>query len=177
MTATGPISLALAACRSMLAATDQWQALATTGQPADRIYYDGLPAPDPGPDYTRSQIIAARPYAILWVPASGGYDIAAGSAGVCCPIQQGVISALIELAVPSNQTTPHAVATWANNIIGRIIHTGDPATPGLWDLGVTPGYLPLTKIQLTGFARTTPQEATDLGDAVCADLAIHWSTA
>lgn len=172
LAADGPVLITLDACRRMLAATAQWAAIASLA----RIHYDALPASSPGPNYTKAQMISARPFALLWADLSAGYKIESGSQGPNCPNQSGVIICQIELNVPAEHATnPETLSIWANRLLGRIIRTGESATPGLWDLSRTPGYLPIDAIELHSYERTTQKEATELGDAIIAELAVHWS--
>jgi len=173
LAADGPVLIALDAARRMLAATAQWTAIASAG----RIHYDALPPPTPGPAYTKPQLIAARPFALLWSDLSSGYKIEAGSQGPGCPVQSGKIICQIELNVPvEHYANPETLSLWANRLLGRIIRTGEPNTPGLWDLSRTASYLPIQSIELHSYERTTKKEATELGDAIIAELSIHWST-
>ncbi len=173
----GPLLIALDAAKRMLAACDQWQAIAGGEASTERIHYDALPAPDPGPQFTRAQMIAARPFALLWQDISGGYRIESGSATPHCPNQSGKIICQIELNVPAEHAgNPTALADWANRLIGRLIRTGDPEAPGLWDLSRSPGFLPVTAIDVDNYVRTNPKEFRELGDAIIFELAITWST-
>jgi len=173
----GPLLIALDTARRMLAACDQWSAIAGGEASIDRIHYDALPPPSPGPHYTRSQMIAVRPFALLWSDTAAGYQIDSGTTTADSPNQSGRVICQIELNVPAEHATkPHAVATWANRTIGRLVRTGSPAAPGLWDLSRNPGSLPIRQIDVAAYERTTTKESIDLGDAIIFELALHWST-
>jgi hypothetical protein len=173
LAADGPVLITLDAARRQLAATSQWSTIANSS----RIHLDALPPASPGPTYSRAQMIAARPFALLWCDPQSGYRIESGSQGPGCPNQSGMIICQIELNVPVEHTdNPENLALWANRLLGRLIRTGNSETPGLWDLSGSPGYLPIRSIDLHSYARTTKKEAAELGDAIIAELVIGWST-
>ncbi len=177
LSADCPLLIALDAARRMLAACDQWSAIAGGEASIDRIHYDALPPPVPGPHYTRAQMIAARTFALLWNDTTAGYQFDSGTTTADCPNQSGRIICQIELNVPAEHANdPHAMATWANRTIGRLARTGDRLAPGLWDLSRNPGMLPIRQIDVAAYERTTTKEARDLGDAIIFELALHWST-
>lgn len=167
----GPLLIALDAAKRMLAATAQWSAIAD----ASRIHFDALPAPSPGPDYTKAQMIAARPFALMWHELSGGFRLEAATADLRCPIVSGKIVIQIELNVPSEHAAnPTALAIWINRLIGKLLRTGESASPGLWDLANTPGYLPVTSIDVDAYMRTTAKEASQVGDAIIFEFQLSW---
>lgn len=169
----GPLLIALDTAAQMLAACDQWTAIAAEGS----IHYDALPPPSPGPHYTRAQLVDLRPFALLWNDTGAPYQIDSGTTTAESPNQSGRIICQIEVNVPAEHAdAPHALATWANRLIGRLIRTGDPAAPGLWDLSRSPGMLPVRQIEVTGYERTTRKEANEIGDAIIFELALSWST-
>lgn len=169
--ADGPLLTSLAAAKATLAATHQWTQIAT----ADRIYFDALPAPSPGPDYTAAQMIAARPFAIMWHEVSAGFRLDSAAADMHHPLPSGKIITQIELNVPTEHANnPTAVAIWANRTIGRLLRTADDAQPGLWDLANRPGFLPIHSIEVDGYIRTDRKEKVAVGDAIVFEFAINW---
>lgn len=167
----GPLLIALDAARRTLADTGQWSEIADLS----RIHYDALPAPEPGPDYTRQQLIAARPFALLWHEVSGGFRLEAQTADLRCPISSGKIICQIEVNVPPDiADNPTAVATWAMRLIGRLLRTDDDDEPGIWDLANTPGYLPVRAIDVDAYVRTGEKEIRDVGDAILFEFCLTW---
>lgn len=179
--ADGPVLDALNAARRMLADCYWWRRIADADSPWDQatalahIHFDGLPPADPGPNHSLAQMTALRPFAIMWTDITGGLRIRNATAGYTCNVPSGRIIAQIELPVPTAiASDPTAVADDISRKIGLILRTGDSDQPGLFELAGRSGYLPLTEVELFGYARTDAKAAEDLGDIVFAELQISW---
>ncbi|QDV22922.1 hypothetical protein [Aureliella helgolandensis] len=177
----GPLLRSVRAARRMLRDCHQWQRLVSADTPWDEvtaeahIHFDGLPPPDPGPDHSRSELEALRPFALVWADQAGGLRLRSESAGNCCPIHSGAIVVQIELPVLAGLANdPTLLAEDIMRKLGRIVRTGDAAEPGLFELSGLAGYLPLTEIQFTGYVRTDTKSAVEIGDAVVAEMRIAW---
>lgn len=167
----GPLLHALKRAREMIAATNQWAAIAAE----NRIYVDALPPADPGPDFTRAQLESLRPFCVLWHDVSGGMSIAVATADRTHPVQSGKIIAQFELNTPAAMIAdPNALGEYVQRIAGRLARTGDPDSPGLFDLAAQPNRLPIMRIDIDAYERTDPKEAAELGDAVCFELHLTW---
>lgn len=167
----GPLLLSLDAAKRILAATAAWTELGG----AERIYFDALPPPSPGPDYSRQELIQLRPFALIWHDVSGGYRMEAASADLRCPAQSGKIIVQFEVNTPDDvQNDPTALAIQMNRLIGNLLRTGNPSSPGLWDLAWQPGYLAIRAIEVDGYVRTDDKQIAEVGDAICFEFAITW---
>jgi hypothetical protein len=166
----------------MLRDCHYWRALApdplvpwTESQAAARIHYDELPPPSPGPNHAREQLIALRPFCLLWADTAGGFTTTLDAMGGCCSTKSGTFIYQIELPVPSAlATTPSALAEHLTQVFGRIMESCDFDKPGMVELSRLPGYLPIKSLALRGYVRTDQKAAIELGDAVVAEIECRW---
>lgn len=173
--ADGPLLLALEAARVMIASTHEWQSVCGEPAPTHRIYIDALPLADPGPDYSKEQLIALRPFAIIYNTTSGGLSLRAAAANFQNPLRRGVIECQFQVNVPADiAADPNAVGTWARRIAGRIAQTGSDDNPGIAELTMKNGYLPVMEIDVEAFERTDLKEQRQYGDAVIFGITLHW---
>jgi hypothetical protein len=167
----GPLLVALERAKAMVAATAQWAAISN----ASKIHFDALPAPASGPTFSKSDLMALRPFCLLWHDVSSGMSLDVASADRVCPHASGKIICQFEIGVPESIAGDNAqIGLWVQRIAGRLARTGESESPGLFDLAATPGYLPIRSIHIDAYERTDPKEATELGDAVCFELHLVW---
>lgn len=177
----GPILSSLDTAKSMLRDCYWWRRILSEDSPWDdataaaHIHFDELPAPTPGPNHSRSQLNALRPFAILWHDLAGGLRLRSDTGGNCCAVITGRVIVRLELGVPANiASDTDAVARWFMRAVGRILKSNDPNKPGLWELSGRAGYLPITEIDVSGYVRTDSKERRELGDAIQIELQIDW---
>jgi hypothetical protein len=177
----GPLLPALNAAKAMLRDCYWWRRIANESNPwteeqaAARIYFDELAAPSPGPDHTKAELMALRPFCILWADVAAGFRMRFDSTGSCCVPTSGTFVMRIELPVPNNLAAdPSALAQDLNRKIGRLLRTCDADQKGLAELSGLPGYLPLRELSLRGYIRTDEKAAIELGDAVVAEIEVQW---
>lgn len=181
MSADGPVLDALNAARAMLRDCHWWRRVANPDSPWSQataeahIHFDGLPPPVPGPDHSLAQLTQLRPFALMWTEQSAGFRLRNETAGYCCAIPSGMIVVQIEMPVPTAMVNnPTTLAQHLSRLLGLIMRTGNAEQPGLFELSGRAGYLPLTEIQLIGYARTDAKTARDIGDVIVAELQLNW---
>ncbi len=179
--ADGDMLPLLIAARNQLRDCYWWRRLAGENTPWDEataqshIHFDALPPPAQGPDHTRAELVNYRPFAIMWADIMGGYRWRADTGDYCCSMVGGVLVLQLELNVPSNlANTPTALAEDLHRKLGRIMRTDDPLQPGLLNLSGQPGYLPITEAKITGYIRTDPKAAVEIGDAITCEIELQW---
>lgn len=179
--ADGPLLPSLNAAKAMLRDCYWWRRIIsevtpmTEEQAAARIYFDELPPADPGPDHTREQLVALRPFCLLWADVANGFRLQFDSSGSCCVPSSGTFVFRLELPVPSELALdPTALAIDLNRKIGRLLRTCDADEPGLAELTMGSAYLPIKSLSLRGYVRTDEKAAVELGDAVVAEIEMQW---
>lgn len=173
----GPLLPAINAARNLLRDCYYWRRLADPLDPWDEatseahVHLDELPAPDPGPDHTRDELIALRPFALVWMDTAGGYTMRFDTTGNCCPVVSGTVIYQIELPVPEALAdSPTELAEYLHTEIGRLLRTGDATKPGMAELN----YLPIKQLGLRGYVRCDKKSAIDLGDFAVAEIELQW---
>lgn len=181
MSSDGDLLPVLESAKLMLRDAYWWRRLADPALPwndataADHIHFDALPRSATGADHSLAELAALRPFAIMWADVAGGQRWRSDSGDFCCALLSGVIVMQIEIAVPpSIAADPRAVAIDVNRKLGRIMRTCDAAEPGILDLSGRAGYLPINEAKITGYMRTDSNAAVELGDAVTAEIELHW---
>ncbi len=170
----------LNAAANMIRDAYWWRRIVDENNPWDQataaahIHFDELPEASPGPDHSLVELMAYRPFALVWADVAGGLRWRSDTGDFCCATVSGVCVVQFELAVPSNLTTPRSVADYVNRTLGRVIRTCDPDKPGILDLSGTAGYLPITDAKISGYIRTDRKTALEIGDAVTAELELTW---
>lgn len=183
--ADGDIIACLNAARYQLRDSYWWRRTLNPNSPWDdatalaHIHLDELPASTTGPDHSLAELVALRPFALMWADISNGFSWTSGSGDFCCANIAGQIILQLELPIPTNiANDPQAVAVWVNTALGRIIRTDDEAQPGILDLSAKIGpdgpYLPITAAKLTGYIRSEVKDRYDLGDFIRAELELTW---
>lgn len=172
---SGGPSLALGYLKTTLAGSSTFQTLvgaidATAALTS--IYLDSLPVATDGNQHTAAELASFRPYALLWMNESGGYEVTHESTDSAHRFREsGSHMMQIEQTVPSGVTTNNTEVEllWRNtigDIIGEMIDLAGQAT-----------YLAITRISIaSGPHRTHPDEVPTLGDSQWVDLAIEWGT-
>ena len=180
-TSDGDMLPLLLAARNQLRDCYWWRRLADPDNAWDEataqshIHFDELPPPQGAAEHSRTDLISLRPFAIMWADITGGFRWRADTGDFCCANVSGVIVMQLELNVPFNlAATPTALAVDVHRKFGRILRTSDPLQPGLLDLSGTADYLPITEAKISGYIRTDRQAATDLGDAVTAEIELRF---
>lgn len=178
--ADGPIIAAVDAAIAMLRDCYWWRRLADPDNPWDQataeahIHIDGLPAPDPGPDHSLAELTALRPFALVFADPGQPIDTECDINTNGLSLLSGRMLLQIEIPVPEDiASDPRLVGRLMYKQYGRLIQ-GDDAQPGLWQLSGQPGYLPLTKLQLSGMVRSDQKDAIEIGDFFMAELLLSW---
>lgn len=182
MSSDGDMLAALLAARNSLMDCYWWRRLANPNSPWDQdtakahIHFDELPPPSGGEQvHSKAELLSLRPFAIVWADITGGFRWRTDTADWCCAMVSGVMVMQLEINVPSDlANSPSSLATDLHRKLGRIIRTSDPAEPGLLDLSGQDGYLPIIEAKITGYIRTDRKAAVDIGDAVTAEIELHW---
>lgn len=181
MSVDGPLLTSMNAARRMLRDCYWWRRLVDPANPWDEataeahIYFDALPKPNQGPDHSLSELLAMRPFAILWGDLAGALRITNDSTGYTCALPSGTLIMQIELPVPQALADqPTNLAIDLSRKFGLLMQTRNSEQPGLMELAGQSGYLPLREVSLTGYVRTEAKDAKHLGDAVMAELQLSW---
>jgi hypothetical protein len=179
--ADGPLLPSLNAAKAMLRDCYWWRRIISEASPmteeqaAARIYFDELPPASPGPDHTRDQLVALRPFCLLWADVAAGFRMRFDATGSCCVPVSGTFVFRIELPVPNDlAANPTGLAIDMNRKLGRLLRTCDDDEPGLAELTMLAGYLPIKELSLRGYVRTDAKTAIELGDAVVAEIEMQW---
>lgn len=181
--ATGPIATAKSLLRTMLSKCVALQTIDgnsfSEAETFERIYLDALPSPpDNRPEYSREEFEALRPFVLLYMPALTGFGMQANAAGsITAAVAHGSFIVELHRAVPEHEQTDAAAADRSlENILGRLITTGDMANPGLWQLSRASTYLELVNTELLEVYRTHPDDIPSKGDYQIATLLVQWGT-
>lgn len=166
----GPISKLAVLLQTSLQATHVWGSFAAT------IHHHHLPAPASGIVHTKAELVALRPFALIWTNDRDGIRFVKETAGQnAYSAADGEIVVRIERNTPTGMTPAEAARDF-ENLLGRIIK-GTAEQPGLMDLSGDPRYMPIVELTLAEHARTAPEKINDIGDAQRAFLLVTWSTA
>jgi hypothetical protein len=149
----------------------------TVDEAKSRIYFDALP-PASGAEYTVAELDDLRPYAIVSLDENGieyEYEAAPNSYKM-----RGRLVVCLERKFPdvSGETNPNEAADRQfENMVGPLIRTGNPSSPGLLDLSGTAGYLFVRRVALHGPYRVEAKDVRQLGDYQRCFLFIEWGMA
>jgi len=181
--ATGALAVPKDLLRTSLAtctAFRQWDGLSLTVEQAkDRIYFDALPPPS-GNVYTKAELVALRPFAIVYTSASDGLQFVQESSAALGGsfVAAGALIVRLERNFPdvSAEADPAAAADRQfENFLGPLMRSEDANSPGLLELAGQAGYLVIRQLSLmAGPMRCDPKDVTGLGDHQVAFLEVQW---
>lgn len=168
-TPEGPIALAETYLANMLADSARFRTLTGTADRATalkRIHFGHLPTPNSGGEYTRGEMEALRPFALVFTDDEDGYG---GSLNAVSDhydyTDRGAIMAFIEMDVPENiQNNPAEVRRRFNNDVGTIFSEMDQMAGQADYLAV------LDRSMVMGPARSHEDDEVTRGDYVAALL-------
>ena len=170
--------------RTLVGAEDAEEALA-------RIYFTDIPRPAEGQtDYTREQLVALRPFAVIQTDLRRGYrfrNVAAYTNFVDGGELRLLIEANLDNLLVDGEEAGALLGDDAEalrrfgNVIGKILQRdADDAEEfrGVLDLAHSPDgdYLAIESGHLDGPFRSDRKEATDEGDHLFAILHFDWGT-
>lgn len=178
-TAVGPVSLNEDLIANTLADSPKFQAflgVASKAAALAKIYFGSLDSPAAGADFhTAAELIALRPYAILWTDESAGLTCdfsAMGGTGYEMRVTRGLVIVRLEKAAASG--SPQEADRSVKNELGLIVKSGDHDNPGLAELSGRPGYAAVRRITIRGPWRCDEDEAQHYGDHVAARLDLEF---
>lgn len=172
VTPAGPISLAEDYLETTLANCAAFQSLVSAANAAAAllsIYNDALPAPADGEGYTKAELVALHPYALIETDADGGYAMGFASVnadGSHNYRDAGKLCLRIVRQVTAGGEIVDDERTWKNTI-GQILTQ-------LWALAGQAGYLAITGIAVEGWHRFHPNDEPAMGDAQGVTIAVEW---
>lgn len=171
-TAAGPISLSAEHLAAMLAAAPSWQTWTGAADAATargRVHFDELPPNADGRDYTREELIALRPFAIVGVT-----QFHRGRGGSPVALDSGALVMIVE------DNVPEEIAAHGQEVALRFLNNLGALIDDLHDLanaGMQAGYLLIDEIDMPdGFMRQDPGKVEADGDAAWAVLTIAWGS-
>lgn len=176
-TPTDSYTLAQDYLRTMLAdcpAVRTWMDVSTQAAALLRIHHEGLPAPAGGADeHTAAELVAHRPYIILWTDEERGYTLTLDGAGGHDEFSD---SGRLKLRLVQNapdtvgdEPTSEANHTWRQTI-GQILDD-------LCDLSGLAGYLSFRGISVEyGPFWSHPKVAATQGVWQAVEIAITWGS-
>lgn len=171
---SGPVSLAIENLRVILANCTAFQSWVGAGNAAtalEHIFYEALPPPAEGGEYSLAELQAYRPFALVGMEAEDGFYTRsdAQGAGFEWDLGGGRLSLWLEENVePSIALDAAEVSRRFCNTIGAIIDE-------LCDLSGTATYLALHSVRvLMGPGRGDKAERATQGDYVAMRLGIEW---
>lgn len=170
----GSISLSQENLRQSLADVDAWRTLcaATThDDAAAKIHMHGLPKPTNGVAHTREELIAFRPYAVIWTKEMQGFRRQLSAVGDGYEYaSDGQLVLRLERNCGdevSDEPSGDANLDWSN-VVGQIVD-------GLCALAGKPGYMAFDSIGiLNGPYWSHPQSKPTHGLLQGVELAIQW---
>lgn len=182
--ATGALAVPKDLLRNSLAtctAFRTWDGLSLSVEQAkNRIYFDALPPPA-GPTYTKAELVALRPFALIYMSTSDGVRFAQQSVGSLggSYAASGTLIVRLERNFPSNvsaEADPGAAADRQfENMLGPLMRSDDWNSPGLLELAGQAGYLVIRELSLmAGPMRCDPKDAVGQGDCQAAFLEVKW---
>lgn len=149
----------------------------TEAEAAARIHFDALPVPKVDAEHhSREELDELRPFALYWT-ADGGLSVSSDGVFDYAPtLHKGTITVRLEATVPkAYRDDLSGAARWFAEWIGRIISTGNPDEPGLFELSGQAGYLPIRNVTLAyGPARTDKKRIHEDGDAIACEIDVAW---
>lgn len=137
---------------------------------ADRIYHDSFPEPISGaPHHSRAELTALRPCAIVYTEDNQGFDVRRDAMGnEDCWNASGIIHYMILRNVPvADKDNPSKVDTDFRTVLGNIVSE-------MIGLSETAPYLAAKRFIISGPARTSVQELSELGDAQMGEIIAYW---
>jgi hypothetical protein len=167
---TGPAELLALS----LAASTTWQAIcgaADAGEARRRIYFEGLPLPEDRETHQRDELIALRPYALIYPAGRAGRDDQAEAGGTRLHFRRGgrLILELVRNGPDPAGDQPPGPATldWSNRV-GQIMED-------LCGVFGSTGYLAALRLSLSGppyWCSRDQAETQGLWQA--AELTVDW---
>jgi hypothetical protein len=164
------ISLAEQHVANMLADSAAFQAFANAADATaarSRIYFDALPPPEADNGvYSKDELVAYRPFAIVFTAPANGYKRTRGATG--CYVESGQIGLHLE------QNVPEALANDLQQPMRQIKSTLGAIINDLEALAYGAGYLAVNVIDVLVVAREAEDAITQEGDNVFAMLNLVW---
>lgn len=173
------ISTAKDLLRTMLANTTAFRtwdgANYTVEQAKARIYFDALPPPADGDQYTVAELAALRNCAIVakhpsenvrWV-----FDACGGDHFNC----HGVLVVMLFRTIPeADRDDIESAERSMENFVGQLVRSGDPSAPGLCELSGRAGYLSFYEIMEDGPHFDPAEDGEARGHEMRHLLVIRW---
>lgn len=145
------ISTAKDLLRTMLANTTAFRAWDgasyTVEQAKARIYFDALPPPADGDQYTAAELVALRNCAIVAKHPSENVRWTFDACGGDHFIASGVVVVMLFRTIPEADRDDIGSAERSmENFVGQLVRSGDVNNPGLCELSGRSGYLSFFEI-------------------------------
>jgi len=169
--------------RSMLADCYWFQRLLDPANPWDRatalgrIHIDALPRHPANESYTKDELLALRPYAII---EQASFQMDFNYADSCCERPKGMASIGFRVSTPDAMVDDEfALAEYMTKTLDSILRTKDDAKPGLLDLRGSDAdgnsRLQIRRVsQDVTYSRIPREKRTELGDYCVCDFDIGW---
>jgi hypothetical protein len=167
----GSVSLAQDRLRDTLAAStafQTWVGAANATAAAARVYLDDLPEPAGQEDYTRAELEAYRPMAIIETDEEG-FTYEHGATGDSFEFD---VSGKLRLCL--EQSVSEALANDNAELLLQFRNSYGQILDDLCDLAGTPGYLGIVRMRTYGPFRMHPDRIPRQGDAVWVWVVIEW---
>jgi hypothetical protein len=172
----GAISLAQGFGRATLAASatfQTWVGAADATEALDSIYDDGLPVPANKSSYTKAELQALRPFAMIWTDEADGFSMertaVSGPSSLMDWQSSGRLELHLEMDVPAELADdPAGLDLSFRNTIGQIFDE-------VAVLAGAGGMLAITSMAVSfGPYRTDTDKVPQQGDAIAIDLIWEW---
>lgn len=157
--------------RTTLANSQAFQSLvgaANATEALTRVYGDQLPKPAVGTEHTLAELVALRPYAIVFIPSHHGWQIERDASGDSCWNSSGIVHCIIQRSVPEVDKDDHAKVDKDFRLIG-----GDIVSD-LVGMAEEMQRLAMHKISVSGPYRTKNTELKSIGDAQAYEFMVEW---
>lgn len=182
---SGPFAHAKDQLKTLLAACAAFQAWVDADdatEAATHIYFDELPPPAQGSRYTKAELVAYRPLAIISYPDEGGHRRRRIAEGYGCPSMSGGTCVIhFEMNAPEDEETEQPTRDTAEAIRLMENAIGD-VEDDMWELTNTNQPSPSTDTYLDLAAtdvlmsarRIDPKFVNDDGDHLGLVLRVDW---
>lgn len=160
----------IAALEEVLSLNTGFQAFAgvsNSSDALDHIYRDFLPQPADGDQHTLAELVALRPWAMIWTQESQGWQANRVASDACFRIG-GSLLLRLERSIDPAHTDQQAAAEF-DDLLSGIIHNdqGDGLIQAFTRLNIH-------HVSILGKYRSLPEHLDTLGDCYSAELLIRW---
>lgn len=177
----GPLIIPITQMRQMLADCYWWRRIVDEDNPWDdetalaHTHIDAVDSPQDRDEYTDAELVALRPFAIVYQDGGDGFEMVSHVQQYHCHVSKGHVVLHLQLNVPSDLSNDEsALGEYLTKTFGKLIKTADSNKPGFMDLAGLNGRMPIRRIVVDAYQRTPENKRITMGDFVMCDIDIYW---